>query len=652
MTSALSLPSPHRDGLPRVATAVAVVAWGLALVSTVLLLAARPPLSEDLLFFLVDVTVATVYGTVAAVVLARRRHVVPAVLGIAAVGGGLAGLGAAYEQLSWARGGLPLEEEIGRLQGTAWMPGTLALFLVVPWLVRDHPLRWWSWAGVAAGVAVTTTFTVAAGFQLVDDIRGLTALAMVVGSAAAAEVEWRHRRGPVAERNGLGWLAVGSLGIALSFAPFLFPFDAMPVPYWFTPVVQLATQAVYPAAVLTAVLRGRMWDLGLAVSRATLAGLLTVGLLALYLVVVPLVSALMPDGAAALVGAGVVAVAVQPARLWLGRLVERLVYGAAADPARLVRRIGSNLRTDDPDLLLEGLVADLGRAMRLESVRLEAPPLAEVVWGSPTSAPRSVPLLHRGTTVGGLEVTLPAGEALGTRDEATLRDLSAVLATAVAVTLAGHEVAAARDRLSRARLEERRLIRREIHDGLGPSLAGLRLGLQGVRNLLATDPAAAEQLLGALQEELDQRVDEVRSLSHQLLPPVLDELGLDAALTELATRYAEEGVEVSVTSEGVETVDPALAGAAYGIATEAVVNVVRHSGASRCWVDARVVDEALVLTVADDGRGVPADARGGVGTHSMRERAEEQGGRVERLPREGGGTVVRATLPVGVVARG
>src|SRR3712207_870212 len=107
MTPAISLPSPRRDGLPRVAAATAVGAWGLALVATALLLAARPALSEDLLFFLVDATVAAVYGTVTAVVLSRRRHVVALVLAVTSVGGGLAAFGAAYEQLAWARGGLP-----------------------------------------------------------------------------------------------------------------------------------------------------------------------------------------------------------------------------------------------------------------------------------------------------------------------------------------------------------------------------------------------------------------------------------------------------------------------------------------------------------------------------------------------------------------
>lgn len=636
------------EGLPRVATALAVTAWGLALTGTALLVAARPRVDEGLLFFLVDTCVAMVYGTVAAVVLSRRRHVVGWLLALAAVGGGLSALGFGYKVLDLARGPLPAAEVIGALQSTAWPPGTFALFLVVPWLVRDHPLRG-AWAGVLAGAVLTFCLSVAAILGVERGFTGLITAAVVLGLVAAAEAEWRHRRGPVGERNGLGWLALGAATLAISFVPLVLPYDAVPLPFWTTPVLHLASQAVFPAAILVAVLRGRMWDLGLVVSRAVLAGLMTVALLAVYLVVVLLMTWVVPgDGLAQLVGAGVVAVAVQPVRLRLTTRVEHLVYGAAADPAVVVRRLGSHLGGADSDALLTGLLESLATSMRLESARLTSPSLPPTTWGTPVSAPTAVPLVHRGEEVGTLEVTLPAGEALGARERRTLAELSPVLATALAVTLAGHEVARAEERLAHARLEERRVIRREIHDGLGPSLAGLRLGLQGARNLLATDPVAAGDLLTALQDELDQRVQDVRSLSHHLLPPALEELGLAAALEELAARHREDGLAVTVFTQGLGRLRPELAAAAYGIIGEAVVNVGRHSGATHCWIDVRRADGTLTLTVADDGRGIDRGAVAGVGTQAMRERAEEQGGTCVFEDREGGGAVVAARMPVEV----
>ena len=489
--------APVAEGMPRAATAIAVTAWGTAVLAVVLAVAARAPVDEALWFFAVDVTVACVYGTVAPVILARRRHPVPWILALAAVGGGLAALGFAYKAFAIDRGGLPAAEAIGSLQGLAWVPGTLALFLVVPWLVRDHPLGRAVW-GVVAGGALIVVLVAAQALGVDVLFSALISAVVILGLVSAAAVEWRHRRGPVAERNGLGWLALGTAVLALSFVPLALPWGLLSIPVWVTPVLHLASQAVYPAAVLVAVLRGRMWGLQLAVSRTVLAGLMTVTLTTTYVVVTWLVTRVVPgSGFGQLVGAAVVAVAVQPARLWLERRVHRLVHGTAATPDHVVRRLGSHLSVEgSAEGLLRGLAEDVGTAMRLESVTLVVPGADDdVVWGMPSGTPLSVSLRHRGEEVGSMLVTLPGGESLGSAGQRTLADLANVVATAVAVTRAAREVEESRQRLASARLAERRVIRREIHDGLGPSLAGLRLGLRGARNLLETDPAAAAALL-------------------------------------------------------------------------------------------------------------------------------------------------------------
>jgi signal transduction histidine kinase len=192
------------------------------------------------------------------------------------------------------------------------------------------------------------------------------------------------------------------------------------------------------------------------------------------------------------------------------------------------------------------------------------------------------------------------------------------------------------------------VIRREIHDGLGPSLAGLRLGLQGARNLLGRDDEAAARILDQLQADLDQRVAEVRTLSHSLLPPVLDELGLSPALLELAARHTENGFPVEARTDVPAGLPQAVAVAAYGIVSEALVNASRHSGATRTAVTAQVVGDVLRVQVADNGVGVAADAVPGVGSQSMRERADELGGTVTVSETPGGGTLVSAELPLEV----
>jgi signal transduction histidine kinase len=392
-----------------------------------------------------------------------------------------------------------------------------------------------------------------------------------------------------------------------------------------------------------------MWGLGLVVSRAVLAGLLATGLLALYLAVTSLLGEVLPgDGIPQALAAGTVAVAVQPVRLVAARRVHRLVYGDAADPGRAVRRLGSQLvGSTTIGELLSAVTEDVGRSLRLESVIVLADGIEPVSWGAPTGAATRVDLQHRAERVGSLHVTPRPGESLSSRDLSTLGDVSSVLATAVAVARAAADLDAMRERLAAVRLHERRVIRREIHDGLGPSLAGIRLGLQGARNLLVSDPEAGRELLTKLQDEVDAATIGVRSLSHHLLPPVLDELGLAAALAELAARYEGSDLDITVECDRFDDLDAGLAAAAYAIASEATTNVVRHAAATHCSITViRHVDGYLKLTVADDGRGVHDDAAPGVGSRSMRERAEEQGGAVQVRPRPGGGTELCATLPL------
>ncbi|WP_345710472.1 sensor histidine kinase [Kineococcus glutinatus] len=615
--------------------------------------AARPPVDEGLWFYAVDLTVACVYGTVSGVLLARRPAPVAWILAVAGLGGALAAFGFAYESHAPAAG-WPASGVLMALQGTAWVPGTLALFLVVPWLVRDHPLGGARWGVVAGVLAVAGVLGVQLA-QLTSPLPFAVSMSavVVVGAAATADVAHRWRRGPQRERVGLGWLALGSAVMTLSFVLLLVVVLAprLGLPVWSTPVLHLAAQAVYPAAVLVSVLRQRMWGLDLAVSRAVLAGLLTVVLGLVYVAVTAVAALLVPgEGVAQLLAAAVVAAVVQPSRLWLQARVHRLVHGDAVDPVRAVRRLGSSLgRPGSPEELLRGFVADVAASLRLESavVHVDGPAGPQVVAaaGTATGEGVAVPLEHRGQTLRLLVVTALPGEALDARARRTLAELAPVVAAAVVLARASADLDAARDRLASVRLEERRVIRRELHDGLGPSLAGIRLGLQGARNLVGSDPRAADELLAALAGELDSRVDDVRQLSRSLLPPVLDELGLGPALTDLVERHAESGVVVSLRCDPTAGLEPRTAAAAYGIVVEALMNVVRHSGARRCEVDVQVGD-AVRLVVADDGAGLDPAAVAGVGSRSMRERAAEQGGTLRVLPGAAGGTRVEAVLPL------
>jgi len=635
--------------MPRTAWTLGVLSWLLGLSALLLQLASGVPLLlGDLLFVVVDATVAIVYGTVAAVILARRPHVVGWLTALAALGGGVAALGGGWRSYASTHPGLPPLGPLADAYGWAWVPGTVGLFVLVPWFVRSGRLRAGDWCGVAAGTAAIAGFFLAPS----DDPRPAILAVVVVGLATAAATAWRWRRGPVEDRRGLGLLALGTALMALSFLPLLGTW-ANPDVMLAVPLTHLACQALFPAAILVCVLRNRLWGVDLVLSRATVAAMLAVGLAVVYAVVV-VVAATVVDGPAAQVVAAVgVALAVQPLHAWLRRRVHVLVYGDGGDPGRAALRVGRHLSTAaTADELVAGLAVGVREALRLESVTVEWPVAAPA---GPASAdgegsPGVRTVEHGGRVLGRVHVVPRAGERLDARTSDALDQLLPVLGAGLALAQGARELEAARDATTRARLAERRVIRRELHDGVGPWLTGLRLGLQGARNVLATDPAAAAAILDALGAEAERRAEDVRALSRSLLPPSLDELGLEAALGELAGRQAVAGFVVDVRCDPCEGLDPRVAAAAYAIASESVVNAARYSGVDECRLDVDVDDAAVVVTVEDHGVGIADGAPAGVGSRSVRERAAELGGRVEvtaaRTDAARPGTRVRATLPL------
>ncbi len=208
-----------------------------------------------------------------------------------------------------------------------------------------------------------------------------------------------------------------------------------------------------------------------------------------------------------------------------------------------------------------------------------------------------------------------------------------------------------RERLVTAREEERRRLRRDLHDGLGPTLAGFTLTVGAVRNLLPRDPALADTLLTELGTAIEGAVGDIRRLVSNLRPHALDELGLSGALRARAAQYSvppgTAGLTVCVEApEALPPLPAAVEVAAYRIAEEALTNVARHARAQRCVMRLTLADD-LCLAVTDDGSGLPAEHRAGVGLRSMRERATELGGTCVIAALPAGGTRLLARLPLG-----
>ena len=196
---------------------------------------------------------------------------------------------------------------------------------------------------------------------------------------------------------------------------------------------------------------------------------------------------------------------------------------------------------------------------------------------------------------------------------------------------------------------ERRWLRRELHDGLGPTLAGLTLGLDTAWGLSAGQPAL-QQLLGMLKTEAQQAVADLRRIVYGLWPPGLDELGLAESLREQVGRLGREApaltVRLDVPSDALAGLPAAVELACYRIVTEALTNAAQHAHATRCSVRLHM-GRGLRVEVRDNGVGLPADWRAGAGIASMRDRATELGGGLGIQPCHPHGTRITALLPLG-----
>jgi signal transduction histidine kinase len=359
-------------------------------------------------------------------------------------------------------------------------------------------------------------------------------------------------------------------------------------------------------------------------------------------------------------------------RVGLQGVVNRLLYGDRDDPYAALRRLGGRLaETTGPAGALPAAAADVAGALRLPFVAIDllldgATVRAATAGTAPVGAVlRSEPLVHRGEVLGALVVAARApDEPIGPRERRLLVDLAHQIGAAAQILRLDLDLSRSREQLVLAREEERRMLRRALHDEVGPSVAALALRAETVRRLLAADggpadgPAVVE--LGQLRREATRTAGALRELAYDLRPPTLDELGLVGALRERGTRLFPDTTQVRVTVEAAADDLPELSElpelpaavevAAYRIAVEAMANAARHADARWCSVRITHREAELVLVVEDDGPGWPDGFRSGVGLTAMRERAAELRGActLGTSARAGASVTARLPLPVAV----
>jgi len=242
-----------------------------------------------------------------------------------------------------------------------------------------------------------------------------------------------------------------------------------------------------------------------------------------------------------------------------------------------------------------------------------------------------------------------AREAFKRGEQQLLNTIAALTANTVRAVQLSDELRRSRRRIVTAREDERRRLRRDLHDGLGPQLASQTLGLEAVAQLMPANPEKAQALLSSLKIQAQEAMLDVRRLVYDLRPPALDDLGLIGALKQSASRYATGELRFSFdVPQTLPELPAAVETAAYRIAQEAMTNVVRHAGATLCTVRLSSRDAHLIVEIRDNGRGLSPDRTCGVGLQAMKERATELNGqfRLESLP--DGGTLVQARLPLEV----
>lgn len=557
------------------------------------------------------------------------------------------------------------------LYAGAWQVGVAGLFLLALLLFPDGHLPSKRWRPLAWAIPISSAYQLVTGVLSDNDtpLAGdpqaqsiisvgltvpdpITEAASVVHTAITlavlVAVAVRYWRGVDRVRSQLQWLILAVLAILV-----------LNTQRWITgdgPILLLLSFTLVPVAVAVAIVRHRLLDIRLVLSRTLLYLLAVSVVVAAYAGGVAAVSLLVPTAQRGLsiVVAIVVAIGFTPLRLRLQRVIDRAFYGSRSDPAGTAARIGEQMRRDDD---LEGVLERARTTLRLPFLALlRDPGHGELAVSRAHGASEEVEdsavdivLSYRGDVVGTLRVGLRHGDQeLHEDDRKTLDLLGVPLAVALHATALSEQVQLARVAIVEAGERERVRLQRDLHDGLGPSLTSIAFRADAISNVLRAEPDRAEDLLIGVRAGLRDALEDVRRVVHGLRPIDLDTLGLvETLLRDVNGLRTQRPGAPRLTVQapvGLPPLSPALELAAYRIAGEAITNVVRHSDATVCTVTLDASDD-LAIAVVDDGT-PPASWEPGVGLRSITDRAEELGGSASARPTPSGWRVdVRLPLP-------
>lgn len=656
MATATPAPSAARPGgsrrLRALAIAIVAVSWSLCVVAIALAATLNLPLVGEQNFAPLYLINAFVYGPVSALLIARRPNTVAIVLAALAIGSGISAVAAQYSALAVLDPSLPGAGVSQHVLDRLWLPGTLAAFCFVPLLLTSRPpsrlVKVLVAIGATASALPLLLTTVrqrpgaavnplaipgeAAQNVLVHAFYVTLTVVVVIAVLSGIVLFWRWRFGPADDRRGTGWLLIGQWLLIVFFSPTLLAWLPGPA-YFLADVAPLAVplaQVFMPAAVLVNALGQRLWGVDVALNRAVMWVLLVAALLVGYVAIATALSRLLPvpPTSAGVIAVAALALGIEPLRRWIQRRVDSLVYGDAADPAALMRSLGSKLSGDEGEGL-QPLMDALRPTLRIGRISVHSAQQRAIVAQSgqtpESEASVRIPLLSAHEQVGTLTVTGEEGQRVDRRTVAALERIAGVLTVALQLFDANREAEEARENVLGARDEERRMVRRELHDGLAPTLATAAVGLGIAIDELGSDPNGARRRIANLRADLSTLTNEVRDLARTLLPGALDSGDLDGALTELAERFSSDRLEISIASKGDHELDPTRQAAVYHVIAEVVLLARRTPGVDRLDVIVDRRDDRSTVIRLDHAALAAAPGLATV-LASVRDRAEELGG--------------------------
>lgn len=471
-------------------------------------------------------------------------------------------------------------------------------------------------------------------------------LVILTGIIAGLHIVRRAWTAAGTERDQLRWRA---FGVVLAFA--LFPLavtEALPL------AVSLADGLLFTTTLVIPIVRYRLWAIDTVIRRSAAYLLVTVLVAGVFAALAAVVAALQGDRVGLVVAAAITALVFGPALRRSQQLVDELFYGHRTDPYRALSDLSQRLQAvAAPGAVLQTVVTAVAESLRLPYVAIERPADGSVLarYGNLPTSDEELgrwPLVSQGTPVGTLVAAPRRGEqTLDARDRVVLADLARQSGAAVHAQALTADLVASRQRIVEAREEERRRLRRDLHEGLGPLLTSVGLNLDAARTQLDARSGDPLELVARAKEASTQAITQLRTVVYTLRPPALDDLGVVGAITAHVRRITDGSdidIEIEIDVDSLPALPAAVEVALFRIAMEGVTNVVRHAGARACRVTLRAADEGACIEVIDDGASDLPWAPG-VGTIAMRERVAELGGTLEMGPTRQGGRL-RATFPI------